>query len=434
MVMKPTEERPRSGDGAGVVGDEGESQPCSPGVERAVPADDGASRAAKAIAYVGGVLVLLGSLALALIWMTDLWAAATLLGIVGTVALASSRATLRVRPSAVSNILAGVAAIALSLGIDVALDASGMVFGRVERWLLFCAPILLFGSAFGWWLGSRVAGSWAVFGWVLLPLALATGSEERLGVALPLLDPLSEISVWAALALMVVAVTLVGEAGRLAAQRGRIAPSTANSITFVASSTLGVALVIAAAVQDTSWFYFVLIAGAFAATGIAVWRRDWVWLPMSTRLLSTCGVTALGGIGSGPGRAMALVILAYSFFTFTPFRQRLPDRLSVRIWEGMIWLMGFGVSCAFAGASAGWPAAGALWAAAMILLGAAQRRVLAMVLSSLALFVVFIIRVIDLFGATAGAGFGTMSFGVTMLVFVVVWRQRSNSVQSSRRS
>ena len=230
---------------------------------------------------------------------------------------------------------------------------------------------------------------------------------------------------------MVVAVTLVGEAGRLAAQRGRIAPSTANSITFVASSTLGVALVIAAAVQDTSWFYFVLIAGAFAATGIAVWRRDWVWLPMSTRLLSTCGVTALGGIGSGPGRAMALVILAYSFFTFTPFRQRLPDRFSVRIWEGMIWLMGFGVSCAFAVASAGWPAAGALWAAAMILLGAAQRRVLAMVLSSLALFVVFIVRVIDLFGATAGAGFGTMSFGVTMLVFVVVWRQRSSSVQSS---
>ena len=67
----------------------------------------------------------------------------------------------------------------------------------------------------------------------------------------------------------------------------------------------------------------------------------------------------------------------------------------------------------------------------MILLGAAQRRVLAMVLSSLALFVVFIVRVIDLFGATAGAGFGTMSFGVTMLVFVVVWRQRSSSVQSS---
>ena len=192
MVMKPTEERPHRGDGAGVVGDEGESQPRLPGVERAVPADAGASRAANAIAYVGGVLVLLGSFALALIWMTDYWAGAALLGIVGTVALASSWATRWLRPSAVSNILAGVAAIAMSLAIDVALDASGIVFGRVERWLLFCAPILLFGSAFAWWLGSRVAGSWAVIGWVLLPLALATGSEERLGVALPLLDPLSK--------------------------------------------------------------------------------------------------------------------------------------------------------------------------------------------------------------------------------------------------
>ena len=43
MVMKPTEERPRRGDGAGVVGDEGESQPRLPGGERAVPADAGAS-------------------------------------------------------------------------------------------------------------------------------------------------------------------------------------------------------------------------------------------------------------------------------------------------------------------------------------------------------------------------------------------------------
>ena len=264
-----------------------------------------------------------------------------------------------------------------------------------------------------------------------MPLALATGSEERLGVALPLLDPLSEISVWAALALMVVAVTLVEEAVRLAARRGRISPSTATWITFVASSTLGVALVIAAAVQDTSWFYFVLIAGAAAATGIAVWQREWVWLPTATRLVSTCGVTALGGIDSGPGRAMALVILSYSFFTFTPLRQRLPDRFSVRMWEGMIWLMGFGASCAFAVAPAGWPAAGALWAAAVMVLGAAQRRALAMVLSSLALFVVFIVRVIDMFGATAGAGFGTMSFGVTMLVFVVIWRQRASSAPSN---
>ncbi len=431
MITKPTEGAPAGGAGPGSVRDEEESQPRSLKAGLASPDDAGASRAANAIAYVGGVLLLLGSLALALIWMTDFWAAAALLGIVGAVALASSWATRRLRPSALSDILAGVAATALSLGADTALDASGIVFGRVERWVLFCAPIMLFGGAFCWWLRSRVAGAWAVFGWVLLPLALATGSEERLGVALPLLDPLSDISVWAALALMVVAVTLVGEAVRLAAQRGRISPSTATGITFVASSTLGVALVIAAAVQDTSWFYFVLITGAFTATGIAVWRRDWVWLPTATRLLSTCGVTALGGIDSGPGRAMALVILSYSFFTFTPFRQRLPDRFSVRIWEGMIWLMGFGVSCAFAVAPAGWPAAGALWGAAMIFLGAAQRRALAMVLSSLALFVVFIVRVIDLFGATAGAGFGTMSFGVTMLVFVVVWRQRVGSAQSS---
>ena len=90
--------------------------------------------------------------------------------------------------------------------------------------------------------------------------------------------------------------------------------------------------------------------------------------------------------------------------------------------------MGFGASCAFAFAPGGWPAAGALWAAAVILLAAFQRRWLALVLGTLALYVVFIVLVIETFGAGAGAGFGTLLFGVTLLVVVTVWRQRAAAV------
>ena len=145
-------------------------------------------------------------------------------------------------------------------------------------------------------------------------------------------------------------------------------------------------------------------------------------------MFSTAGVTALSGIGDGPGRAMGLVVLSLSFFTFAPLARRLPPHFAVRIWEGTIWFMGFGASCAFAFAPGGWPAAGGLWAAAVILLAAFQRRSLAMVLGTVALYVVFIVLVIETLGAGAGAGFGTLLFGVTLLVVVTVWRQRAAMV------
>ena len=47
--------------------------------------------------------------------------------------------------------------------------------------------------------------AWAAIGLVALPLALATGSETRLGFTLPLSVTVSEVSVWVALALLVVA-------------------------------------------------------------------------------------------------------------------------------------------------------------------------------------------------------------------------------------
>ncbi len=427
--MNPTEGAPAGGADAGSLRDEEESKPRSFEAECAPPGDD-ASRAANAVAYVGGALVLLGLLALALTWSLELWDTVTLLGIVGAVAAVLSWATRRLRPPAVSDVLAGVAAMALILCFDTVLDASDVVVGPAERWVLLCAPLMVLGGAFSWWFRSRAAGAWAVVGWVLLPLALVTGSEERLGFTLPLSVTVSEVSVWVALALMVVAATLVEQAARFAARRGRVDPSTVSWTTFVSSTTLGIVLVIAASVQHQSWFYFVLVALSAAVTGVAVWQREWIWLSTASRLFTAAAVTALGGIDSGPGRAMGLVVLSYSFFTFTPLRRRLPDRLSVRLWEGMIWLMGLCTSCAFAFAPGAWPAAGGLWAVAVIAIAATRRRALAMVLAALALFVVFIVRVIDMFGATVGAGFGTIAFGVAILVVVVIWRQGVRSASS----
>ena len=112
-------------------------------------------------------------------------------------------------------------------------------------------------------------------GFVTLPLAFATGSETRLGFTLPLSVTVSEVAVWVALALMVVAVTLVEQATRLAARRGNVTPATVTWIVFVASS-------------------------------------------------------ALGGVDGGPDLVMGVLVLSLSFATFAPFVQRLPNHFSVR--------------------------------------------------------------------------------------------------------
>ena len=393
------------------------------------PADAGAGRAADAIAFVGGALVLVAVLVLGFGLYSDLAERLALLSSAGCVALAAAWATRRLLPAAVSDVLAGIAAVSLVLCLDVVLHEIGSAISPHVRWILICGALMSLGGALCWWLRSRVAGALAVAAWVALPAALATSRPEDVDLAVPFLRAgVPEISVWASLALMVLAATVVEQATQFAARRGWVAPSTAVWTAFVATTVLGTALVLAATLQGQSWFYFILVTGAAIATGVSVWQREWVWLPTAGRLFSTAAVTALGGVDDDPGRAMGLVVLSLSFFTFAPLARRLPRHFAVRVWEGTIWFMGLGVSCAFAFAPGGWPAAGGLWAAAVILLAAFQRRWLALVLGTLALYVVFIVRVIETFGAGAGAGFGTLMFGVTLLVIVTVWRQRPSVV------
>ena len=395
----------------------------------APPADAGAGRAADAIAFVGGALVLVAVLVLGFGLYSDLAERLALLSSAGAVALAAAWATRRLLPATVSDVLAGIAAVSLVLCLDVVLHEIGSAISPHVRWILICGALMSLGGALCWWLRSRVAGALAVAAWVALPAALATSRPEEVDLAVPFLRAgVPEISVWASLGLMVLAATVVEQATQFAARRGWVAASTAVWTAFVATTVLGTALVLAATLQGQSWFYFILVAGAAVATGVSVWQREWVWLPTAGRLFSTAAVTALGGVNDDPGRAMGLVVLSLSFFTFAPLARRLPRHFAVRVWEGTIWFMGLGVSCAFAFAPGGWPAAGGLWAAAVILLAAFQRRWLALVLGTLALYVVFIVRVIETLGAGAGAGFGTLLFGVTLLVVVTVWRQRAAMV------
>ena len=56
--------------------------------------------------------------------------------------------------------------------------------------------------------------------------------------------------------------------------------------------------------------------------------------------------------------------------------------------------------------------------------GALRGRPFALVVGGLALFIALLVTVIDVLGATVGAGFGTMVFGVTVLAAVMFWREQ----------
>ena len=84
-------------------------------VDPARPTDaGGAARAADAIAWVGGALVLVAVVVLGFGLYSDLAERLALLSSAGAVALAAAWATRRLLPSAVSDVLAGIAVALMS--------------------------------------------------------------------------------------------------------------------------------------------------------------------------------------------------------------------------------------------------------------------------------------------------------------------------------
>ncbi len=102
-------------------------------------------------------------------------------------------------------------------------------------------------------------------------------------------------------------------------------------------------------------------------------------------------------------------------------------------WEVTIWLCGFAIAFAFALESGAGLFIEWAWALGMVLLGVLRSRPIALVIGGLALFVVLMITIIGMLGATVGTGFGTFVFGATVLAAVIVWRQGFDSVPGVRR-
>ena len=392
------------------------------------PDDSRAALAADIGAVLGALLVLVGALALAFMYFADDTTAQLLvLGVAGVVVLVSARASLNLRPRSVSNWLAGSAALLLGISFGPASIQIGYSFANFqEDWILSCIVLMVAAALF--------AGSMAAAAMAALPGVLALPARFELA-SWPFVfsEPVSTLLLWGTLSLMALVVLTVELASLYLDRRGWAVREATIGTVITSSTVLGIALVAAASTQGASWFYFLLGSGAVAATGISVWRRDRAWLSFSGRLFTASTLTTLFQINETINTALALVLLALTLFPFAPLRNRLPEGFAVLRWEVTIWLCGFAIAFAFALESGAGLFIEWAWALGMVLLGVLRSRPIALVIGGLALFVVLMITIIGMLGATVGTGFGTFVFGATVLASVIVWRQGFDSVPGVRR-
>ena len=441
MTSEPTEELIERWLAAGVVSKETAADLRAFEAERAAAAlpavggaPPGASRVADVGAYLGAALVVTAALVIAFARFADQSAAQiAVLGIVGAALLLAAVVSRRAGLAVPSDALAGASVLLLPICWAVVLSELGEGADRRLGWLLVSGGAVLLGGLLGLLVGSRLAAVVAAIGLVAMPLALVmSGSDDRALFADPPGDSVSAGWVWAAIALMAVAAAVAVVSAERWARRGWLTRETVFWMTLVASVALALAMWSISAVRDELGFDFALLAGALLATGLALWRRERIWLPAAVVSLLGPGSSGFGGPADHEASlALAVLVLALSGLPFLPLVRRVPRHWMALAWEATVWLVGMGTAVAFAFERDGWPALGGAWALAMIVVAAVLRRWLALGIGVLGAYIILLTVVIDAFEASIAAGFGTLAFGALVLAAVIIWRRRPLSAPPS---
>ena len=384
------------------------------------------ARVTDAAAVIGAALIIAAAMVLAFAQFNDDFPARiAVLSIAGAAALGLSFPAARLRFGAAADILAGGSVLLWTVCLVAALDEIAAPGDAELGWLLICAVTVLLAAAIWRWTHSRSAGALGVLAWIALPAALAistAGDAEEFAGPFP--DSVSAARAWGALILACLATALLAVATHRAAHRNRIDRWTASGAVLLASTALAVGIVMLAVAADERSIYAATPVGAAALTGVALWRRDWLWLPAALVLFVSAGGFALGELYSPDGRALGTAVLALSLFPFAPLARRLPSHWTVHAWEAVVWLISLWLAGTFAFESGGWPAAGGVWSTIMILLAASRRRWLALAIGVVGLYITFLAVVIEQFNAGVGAGVGTLIFGLLVLSAALFWRRR----------
>ncbi len=383
-------------------------------------------RVADAAAYLGVSIVIAAVYMLGATVLEDAAAFAALSVAVGVIAAVSAWLSQRVGAAALSDACAGAAVLLIAAALAALLDELGGEDDVWIGWLLVSLCVALTGAGLVRLVRSRLAFAAAAAAVALIPLTLAV---EAGGLEAGIYGSEGSLDGWRQWAALAVA-ALVGGALLYALSRPRLDGQLARWGRLGASLGTGVAILgLAGASASPVSDWMALLAG-WVITGWALRDARPELLPASALLLVGALAGGLSDIDHGARLGLTVIVLltALELTALGLAGPRLTGRLAghwlTPAWESTLLIAGVAGASILAAHSPGWGALGLVWALVLLIAGVYWEHRLAFAFGVIGVYSAGLTLVLGQFDSSAGAAFGTLAFGLLVVLSGIIWRRR----------
>ena len=397
--------------------------------ERGSDATRSHRRIADAAAYLGVSIVVAAVLLIGATVVEDSTGFAGLGFAAGMLAAVVARLSFRARSAALADAGGGAAVALIVVAFAVLLDDLGTEDEVWIGWLLITLCAATVGVGMIRLTRSPLALFWAAAGLALMPLALAIGAGGlETGIYGSSLRSLDGWQQWVSFVL----VALAG--GLLLLVLGRIRrwldPALEDWGRLGASLGTAVAILGLAGASTSPIIDWMALLAGWAITGWALRDARPELLPASAVLLIGALSGGLSDLSSGSRLGLTVIVLltAFELTAMGLVGRRLIGRLAEHwltpAWQSSLLIAGVAAATILAAESPEWAAIGIVWSLALLVGGVFWEQRIAFAFGVIGLYAAGLTLVLGSFDSSAGAAFGTLAFGVLVVLAGIVWRRR----------
>lgn len=413
---------------AGLLGDETADSIRAWEAARGQEAGRSHGRVADAAAYLGVSIVVAAVLMLGATVIEDSAGFAGLGFAVGAIAGGIAWVSSRARSAALSDAAAGASVVLIAVALGVLLNDIGNEDDAWIGWLLITFCVAVVGIGLIWSVRSRLALFAASAALALMPLTLSVGAGALESGIYGGGRSLDGWQPWLTFVLVaLVGVLLLYGLGRI---RRWLDPPLADWGRLGASLGLALAVLgLAGASTSLIMDWMALLVG-WAIVGWALRDARPELLPASALLLIGALAGGLSDINDGPRLGLIVIVLltAFELTAMGLAGPRLTGRLAghwlTPAWESSLLIAGIVAATILAAESPEWAAIGIVWSLALLVGGVFWEPRIAFTFGVIGLYAAGLTLVLGSFDSSAGAAFGTLAFGVLVVLAGLVWRRR----------
>lgn len=385
-------------------------------------------RVADAAAYLGVSIVVAAVLMLGATVIDDSAGFAALGFAVGVVAGGVAWLSSRARAAALSDACAGAAVLLIAVGLGILLDELGEEDDAWIGWLLITLCVAVVGIGLFWSVRSRLAVFAASAALALMPLTLSVGVGALESGIYGGGRSLDGWQPWLTFVLVaLVGVLLLYGLGRI---RRWLDPAMANWGRLGASLGVAVAVLGLAGASDSLIMDWMALLAGWAITGWALRDARPELLPASALLLIGALAGGLSDVNDGARLGLIVIVLltAFELTAIGLAGPRLTGRLAghwlTPAWESALLIAGVTAATILAAESPEWATIGIVWSLVLLIGGVFWEHRIAFVFGIIGVYAAGLTLVLGQFDSSAGAAFGTLAFGVLVVLAGIVWRRR----------